>query len=543
MWKVRANRLMRDTDRWSVSTMGITVFIALPILFIVFSLFSGPGETWSHLVQNLLLDYVGNTLFLVLTCSLLTLICGVGSAWLVTRFEFPLRKSCEWLLILPLTIPSYIMGYTYAGVFDYGGSLELLLRSMGWEFIRVDIMNRWGLAFILSISLFPYVYVSARSFFLNQSGNILEASKMLGVGEFGAFFKLILPLARPAIIAGLILVLMEVLNDYGAAKYFGVNTFVTGIFRAWFALEEPDTAIYLSALLIIIVLGLLMLERWQRKNIRIASLKYSPLSPRRKTSKWMQGIILLLLLLPIALGFFIPLGQLIYWAFLTASTVFDTDFLYISLQSLGIGLLTACFTILFALGLIYFSKWNNLVSVRNFSKIGILGYAMPGAVIAIGVMIPTLALDKWLIGVMQQYFGLHTGFLIHGSLGALVYAYVVRFLAVAYHPIESSGQKISKSIPDSSKMLGIGNIRTLLLIELPLMKSGVLSAFILVFVDVMKELPLTLILKPHHVNTLAVKAYEYASDERVMEAALPSLFIIMTAAIPIIFLNRLQVSD
>jgi len=543
MWNVRANRLIRDTDRWSVATLAITVFIALPILFIAVSLFSGPGETWQHLVQNLLLDYVGNTVFLVLVCSILTLLCGVGSAWLVTRFEFPLRKQCEWLLILPLTIPSYIMGYTYAGVFDYGGSIELLMRFAGWDFIRVDIMNRWGLAFILSISLFPYVYVSARSFFLNQSGNILEASKMLGVGEMGAFFKLILPLARPAIIAGLILVWMEVLNDYGAAKYFGVNTFVTGIFRAWFALEEPDTAIYLSALLIVIVLVLLMLERWQRKNIRIASLKYSPLSPRRITGKWMQWFILVVLLVPIALGFIIPLAQLIYWAFLTAAQVFNTDFLYISFQSLGIGLVTALITIWFALGLIYFSKWNNLVSVRNVSKIGILGYAMPGAVIAIGVMIPTLALDKWIIGMMEQHFGLNIGFLIHGSMVALVYAYMVRFLAVAYHPIESSGQKISKSIPDSSKMLGIGNIRTLFRIELPLMKSGVLSAFILVFVDVMKKLPLTLILKPYQVNTLAVKAYEYASDERVMEAALPSLFIIATAAIPIIFLNRLQVTD
>ncbi|HZH54669.1 MAG TPA: ABC transporter permease subunit, partial [Sphingobacteriaceae bacterium] len=321
------------------------------------------------------------------------------------------------------------------------------------------------------------------------------------------------------------------------------NTFVTGIFRAWFALEEPDTAIYLSALLIVIVLVLLMLERWQRKNIRIASLKYSPLSPRRITGKWMQWFILVVLLVPIALGFIIPLAQLIYWAFLTAAQVFNTDFLYISFQSLGIGLVTALITIWFALGLIYFSKWNNLVSVRNVSKIGILGYAMPGAVIAIGVMIPTLALDKWIIGMMEQHFGLNIGFLIHGSMVALVYAYMVRFLAVAYHPIESSGQKISKSIPDSSKMLGIGNIRTLFRIELPLMKSGVLSAFILVFVDVMKELPLTLILKPYQVNTLAVKAYEYASDERVMEAALPSLFIIATAAIPIIFLNRLQVTD
>ena len=539
----RRIRLIRDVDRWSVGTLAITAFIALPILYIGVKLFSGPGETWGHLVRNLLLEYVGNTFFLVAVCGLLTLVVGVGSAWLVSRFEFPFRRQAEWLLILPLTIPTYIMGYTYAGIFDYGGSFELILRYFGLEFIRFDIMNRFGLSFILSISLFPYVYVSARSFFLNQAGNILEASKMLGVGEFKSFFRLILPLARPAIIAGLILVLMEVLNDYGAAKYFGVNTFVTGIFRAWFALEEPETAIYLSALLIVIVLALIMWERWQRKNIQIASLKHSTLAPRRVLGKPIQWLIFLTLLVPICLGFLIPLAQLIYWATLTAGKVFNSDFLFVSFQSLGIALLTALVTVLFATVLIYFSKWNTLISIRNFSKIGVLGYAMPGAVIAIGVMIPTLGLDKWMIGVMDRYFGVSMGFLIHGSLVALIYAYVVRFLAVAYHPIESTGQKISRSIPDSSRMLGVGKLYTLWRVELPLIKAGVLSSFILVFIDVMKELPLTLILKPYQVSTLAVKAYEYASDERVMEAALPSLFIIATAAIPIILLNRLQITD
>lgn len=529
--KDRRTRLVRDVDRWSVGTLAITTFIALPILFIAVKLFYGPGEMWGHLVKNLLLEYVGNTFFLVAVCGAMTLVLGVGSAWLVSRFEFPFRKQAEWLLILPLTIPTYIMAYTYAGIFDYGG------------IIRFDIMNRSGLAFILSISLFPYVYVSSRSFFLNQAGNILEASRMLGVGEFKSFFRLILPLARPAIIAGLILVLMEVLNDYGAAKYFGVNTFVTGIFRAWFALEEPETAIYLSALLIVIVLALIMWERWQRKGIQIASLKHSGLAPRRVLGKPIQWVILLTLLVPICLGFLIPLAQLIYWATLTAGKVFNSDFLFVSFQSLGIALLTALVTVLFATVLIYFSKWNTLITVRNVSKIGVLGYAMPGAVIAIGVMIPTLGLDKWMIGVMDEYFGVSMGFLIHGSLVALIYAYVVRFLAVAYHPIESTGQKISRSIPDSSRMLGVGKLYTLWRVELPLIKAGVLSSFILVFIDVMKELPLTLILKPYQVSTLAVKAYEYASDERVMEAALPSLFIIATAAIPIIFLNRLQIKD
>src|SRR5690606_39168726 len=221
----RLRRLKRDSNRWSIFTLAIVLFIALPVISIGIKLFDGPGETWGHIVDHLLLDYIENSLFLVISCSILVLFLGVTSAWFVARFEFPYRKHMEWLLILPLAIPSYIVAYTYAGIFDYGGTLDLLSRWLNLGFIRIDIMNKWGLAFILGISLFPYVYVSARAFFINQANNLLEASTMLGVGEVKTFFKLMLPLARPAIVAGLILVLMEVLNDYGAAKYYGVNTF------------------------------------------------------------------------------------------------------------------------------------------------------------------------------------------------------------------------------------------------------------------------------------------------------------------------------
>ncbi len=541
--KSRLRRLKRDTNRWSIFTLAIVLFIALPVIAIALKLLEGPGETWQHLVNNLLVDYIGNSFFLIFACSVLVLILGVGSAWLVARFEFPLRKQLEWLLILPLAIPSYIVAYAYAGVFDYGGSLELILRGLNLEFIRIDIMNKFGLAFVLSISLFPYVYVSSRAFFLNQAGNLLEASTMLGVGEFKSFFRLMLPLARPAIIAGLILVLMEVLNDYGAAQYFGVNTFTTGIFRAWFSLEEPETAVYLSALLIFIVFALILFEKWQRKHIQVTGNKASGRTHRKLGTKPMQWLKFILVLIPVMLGFFIPVGQLMYWAFLTAEKVFDFDFILLSLQSFGIALVTSMVTVLFATLLIYFAKWSSINGIKSISRLGILGYAIPGAVVAIGIMIPTLAFDKWFINTMDSVFGVKTGFLFNGTLVALVYAYCVRFLAVAYNPIESTALKVSNSIPDSSKMLGVGNFKTFFKIEFPLIKTGILSAVILVFIDVLKELPLTLILKPFHINTLAVKAFEYASDEMVMEAAIPSLFIIFTATIPVIFLNRLLIKE
>jgi iron(III) transport system permease protein len=540
--KNRLLRLKRDSNSWSLITLFVLLLIALPVLTIIFKLFDGPGESWMHIVRNLLGEYVSNSFYLMVVCSVMVLIFGVTTSWLVARYEFPFRKQLEWLLILPLAIPSYIVAYAYAGAFDYGGSLELIQRYFGMEFTRIDVMNRFGLAFVLSISLFPYVYVSTRAFFLNQANNLLEASRMLGVGEFRSFFKLVLPLSRPAIIAGMILVLMEVLNDYGAAQYFGVNTFTTGIFRSWFSLEEPETAIYLSAILLLLVFALILFEKWQRRKIYYANeTKKNDRIYRKTTSKRKQFLIFCIVITPVLFGFFIPVAQLIYWAVLTYSSVFDYSFILLSIQTFGIAFLTATVTVVLATLLIFAAKWNRIAGIKSISRLGVLGYAIPGAVVAIGVMIPTLALDRLLMDLIYKITGSTTGFIIHGTLFALVYAYAVRFLAVAYNPIESTTLKVSNSIPDASKTLGVGNFRTFFKIEYPLIKTGMLSAFILVFVDVLKELPLTLILKPFQVNTLAVKAFEYASDERVMEAAIPSLFIIFTAAIPVIFLNRLLV--
>src|SRR5690625_907372 len=435
--KTRITRLKRDVNKWSVFTLAIVFFLALPIIFIGVELFSGPGESWSHIVKYLLPDYIWNSVYLIFFCSILVLLFGVSSAWFVSRYDFRFRKQIEWLLILPLTIPSYIVGYAYAGIFDYGGSLDLLFRKVGMEFIRIDIMNKSGLAFVLSISLFPYVYVSARAFFLNQANNLLEASKMLGVGERKTFFRLMLPLARPAIIAGLVLVLMEVLNDYGAATYYGVNTFTTGIFRSWFSLGEPQTAVYLSALLILIIFALILFEKWQVRKVKFTSSKADGSHIVRKRPKGaMQWIIFIAVILPILLGFIIPLAQLVYWAVITASTVFDMKFIMLSLQSFAIAIVSAIITVLFALLLIYFSKWSAINAIKNISRIAVLGYAIPGAVIAIGIMIPTLALDKWLINRLSS-LGIDSGLIINGKLISLFYVYTVSLLAVAYYTIYS----------------------------------------------------------------------------------------------------------
>ena len=532
--KIYLKNIQRDTNKWSIFLLTIVLFIAFPIITIFINLFYGPGKTWNHLVNKLLPNYLLNSLWLILGTSFLTLLLGVCSAWIVSRYHFPFRKQFEWLLILPLTIPSYIAAYAYAGVFDYGGVIQKTFD------IKIDIMNLFGLIFVLSVTLYPYIYMASRAFFLNQSNNLIETSKLLGASKRKTFFKLILPLARPAFIGGLILVLMEVLNDYGAAKYYGVNTFTTGIFRAWFSLEEPETAIYLSAILVLIIFLIISLEKWQRRKKGYFNVtKNHQKIKRENLSSKLRFTCFCLVFFPVLVGFLIPVLQLVYWAFLTLKEVLTPEFFNISLQSLGISLIAAFFTVFFALLLIYLSQWNRLSLIKSVSKIGIVGYTIPGAVIAVGILIPTLFIDKWLINLLKNVFNYKIGFIINGTSMALIYAYAIRYLAVAYNPIEASSLKFGKPLSEASNLLGKGNLRTFIKINFPLLKTAILSAFILVFVDIMKELPLTLILKPYHINTLAVKAYEFASDELIAEAALPSLFIIFTAMIPVLFLNRI----
>ncbi len=532
--KNRLKNLQRDTNKWSIFLLAIILFVSIPIVTIFINLVYGPGETWSHLLENVLPNYIQNSFILVIGTSILTLLFGISSAWIVSRYHIPLRKQLEWLLILPLAIPSYITAYAYAGVFDYAGVVEKVFS------LKIDIMNHSGLIFVLSVSLYPYVYVASRAFFLNQSNNIIEASKLLGSGEWKTFYKLILPLARPAFIGGLILVLMEVLNDYGAAKYYGINTFTTGIFRAWFSLEEPQTAIYLSAVLVLIIFLLITVEKWQRRKIGYFNAIKNHQQLKRITCSTKKRVVFFMIaFFPVLVGFLIPIFQLLYWVYLTFDEVFSTDFIAVALQSFGLSVISALCTVVFALLLIFLSKWNRLFFMKSLAKIGILGYAIPGAVIAVGILIPTIFIDKWFISIYKDVFNQKIGFIINGTILALVYAYIIRYLAVAYNPIEATSLKFGNSLSESSKILGKGNIRTFVKIELPLLKPAILSAFILVFVDVMKELPLTLLLKPYHISTLAVKAYEYASDELIAEAALPSLFIVLTGILPILFLNKL----
>ncbi len=524
------------------AAFAIIILLGIPIYTIVFGLVPGPGANWGHLTQYLLPDYLINSAYLVVGTTILSLLWGVPTAWFVSVYSFKGRKLLEWLLILPLTIPTYIMAFTYAGIFDYAGPIQTVLRNRFNLNLaaELDILNLPGAIFVLSLALFPYVYVTCRAAFLTRFQSLIEVSRMLGVSASRTFFKVILPVSRPAIIAGLTLVVMEVLNDYGAVKYYGVRTFTTGIFRSWFSYEDQQGAIYLSALLLMVVFLALGLEYWQRGKSRYNPGSANERPPQRTKLTGAKGSgILVLCAIPAVLGFVLPLLQLIYWSYISLESFSFPHIGSMILNSFSLAFSAALGCVIVAILLLFALQMRPGPWLRNGSKFATMGYAVPGAVIAIGVLVAFLWLDKSIIRWFQSLVGLNPGLLLTGSVLGLTFAYIVRFLAVAYGPLESGFTRLGRPLYEAGQVLGASSWRHLININMPLLKGVMLSAGLLVFVDVLKELPLTLILRPFNFNTLATRAFELASDELVAAAATPSLIIILTGLLPIIFLNRL----
>lgn len=527
-------------NKWTGGAIIILLLVLTPIFTIVVKLFNKPGEHWEHIASTLLPSYFYNSFLLLLGVGIFTFVIGVSMAWLVSVYDFPGRKYFEWLLILPLAFPSYMMGYSYVGILEYTGPIQAFLRNNFDVQFRgpiIDIMNMPGAIFILSISLFPYVYVICRASFMRQSSTLQEAALLLGSNRLRVFTQIALPMARPALAGGLALVGMEVLNDYGTVKYFGVDTFTSGIFRAWFSFGDINTAIYLSAILTVIVLVLIWLENIQRGSRHWSSNGGSTkpvirIRPKRRSRQWLFTALCLKVLL---ISFILPLSQLFYWVSLTWRNVVDSEFVILIFRSFSLAIGSAVSIAAISIFLLYAIRLSPLRWTKHIARTASLGYAIPGAVIAVGIMIPMMGLDRMLNWTVSNQFGM----ILSGTLFILVVAYIVRFMAVGYNAIDAGFQKTGASVNEVARSLGASPLRTLWEIDLPLIKNSIAGAVLLAFVDILKELPLTLILRPFNFNTLATKAFDMATNEMIAESANASLVVVLTGVIPIILLNSM----
>ncbi|MBU1308568.1 MAG: iron ABC transporter permease [Gammaproteobacteria bacterium] len=531
------------TDIWRWAVLLPAAVLALPVLMIFASLLSPQTEIWLHLRQTVLADYVTNSLLLAFGTGAGALAVGTGTAWLITQYQFVGRRYLEWLLLLPLAMPAYIIAYTYTGMLDFAGPVQSLLRELtGWrygDYWFPQIRSLGGAILMLTLVLYPYVYMLARTAFREQSSSLLEASRTLGLTPRQHFWQVALPLARPAIITGTALAMMEAFADYGTVQYFGVPTFTTGIFRTWFGMGSQAAAAQLAALLTGFVLALLLLEQWSRRKIRYYHQGQRPHSAaRRKPGRPKQWLFFTLCLLPLLFGFLIPAMQLLSWALSNYQVSLNSQFTGLVWNSFKLAAMAALISVGLALLFGYGQRLRQDILVRAPVRVAALGYAVPGTVIAIGVMLPLAWLDGQIDLLAERWFGLRTGLIFSGTLFALVLAYSVRFLAVSLHSVEAGLQRIKPSMDNAARSLGYSPAQVLRKVHVPLLRSSVLTALLLVFVDVLKELPATLLLRPFNFNTLAVRTYELASDERLADAALPALAIVLVSLLPVILLAR-----
>jgi len=533
--------LPREQRALDASALVLALSLALPIASVCLSLFSGLSPTFAHLAETVLSEYIVNTLSLVGLVIVGVLIIGVPAAWLTSACEFPGRRVLEAALILPLAAPAYVLAYAYAGFLSAYGPVQETLRALtGWEtgdYWFPEVRSLPGAALMLVLVLYPYVYLLARARFLSESATALEAARLLGRGPWAAFFSVSLPLARPALVAGAALAAMEAFADYGTVSYFGVPAFTTGIYSAWFSFSDPKAAAQLASILIGFVALALLLERLARGKAKFHETGRRDRRPPRIRLQGAKGMgAVLACSLPPLFGFVVP--ALVLGELLLESGGPTRDFgrhLFNSLTLAGIAALVVTAA---ALLLAFARKERPSGLAGRAASFASLGYAVPGSVIAVGVLGPFAAIDAIIAMIAQQLFGVSTGLVLTGGIAALIFAYMVLYLAVALQSVAAGLERMTPSISGAAKLLSRGPWDALMRVYLPLISPSVLTAALLVFVDVMKELPATLMLRPFNFDTLAIAANNYASDERLSWAAAPSLAIVAAGIIPCILLIR-----
>jgi iron(III) transport system permease protein len=530
---------------WYSIAWGSALLVMLPVLAVLWLALFPTENIWPHLVDTILPVYIRSTLLLLAGVGSLSVVIGVSTAWLVTMCHFPGRRLFEWALLLPFAMPAYVIAYLYTDLLEYAGPVQSTLRELfGWQTARdywfPDIRSLGGAIAMLTLVLYPYVYLLARASFLEQSMSIRDASRIFGCTPLQSFVRISLPIARPSIAVGLALVSMETLNDFGTVDYFAVKSLSAGIYDAWLNMGNLGAAAQIASLMMLFVVLLISLERIARArqrqfsgSDRFRSIERFRLSPAR------QLMATLACALPVVLGFAIPFIVLGSYALRRLDQFAEPGFIANAVHSFTLSALAAALTVVIAVVLAYskrlYPQQRSLTVAARFSS---LGYALPGAVLAIGVIIPLAAFDNSVDAFMQRHFGFGTGLLLSGTPFAIVFAYSVRFLAVSTGSVESSLAKVTPSMDMASRSLGLNPLQTLRRVHLPLIRGGLLTAVLVVFVDSMKELPATLILRPFNYDTLATYVYQYASDEMLETSALSAMLIVLVGIVPVILLSR-----
>jgi iron(III) transport system permease protein len=526
---------------WAWGSAGIALVVSIPVLVVLAALFSPGSENWVHIRDTVLSDYLRNTAALVLLVALLCSLLGVTTAWLCAACEFPFRKTLSWALVLPLAAPAYVIAYVYTDLLEFAGPVQGWLRSVtGWQagdYQFPPIRSLPGAAVMLSLVLYPYVYLLCRATFVTQSASLFEAARVLGAGPTSAFFRIALPSARPALAGGLALALMETVADFGVVEYFGVPTFTTGIFRAWYSMGDQGAALQLAAGLFTVVAALVLLEHFARRGRVSNPVSRNHAATRRQLGPGRGWLATLICFLPILLGLIIPLIVLGRYAYSHGDPMLGRNFGdYLSNTFLVAGI-AAVVTTGCALWLAYTERLHPSLLGRIGVRVATLGYALPGAMLALGILVAFTELDVALASFAKNRLDSNVGLLLTGTSFALIFAYLVRFLTVAYNACHSGLEKIHRRLDDVGRTLGAGPMRLLKEVHVPLIWPAVFSSLLLVFIDVVKELPATLILRPFNFETLATRVYRLASDERLPEASTAALCIVALGLIPALLLS------
>lgn len=526
--RILKQELLFKLNGWTVVSLLVGLFIFFPIGEILLSM-NSQSSNWSHLKETVLFTYFLNSFILVFGTAFISLIFGVSSAWLISNYQFKYGKILEWALVLPLAIPTYIAAYAYFDILELFNPLLVWVRNnINIEAMQLlnDSLVYFVTILVMSSVLFPYIYLLARSAFLKQGKQLRDAAKTLGYNEKSVFWKIALPMARPAIIAGVSLVVMETLNDYGAVKHFGIPTFTSGIFRTWLGMGDLVGALQLSAVLIFFIFLLLALEKQARSRSKYHdSLHSKPMSKKIILNKNKSTAAIACCLTPLILGFVIPLFRLMSWAWISRDKASALVSIEMISNSLGLSIISSISIVLIALLLVFTSRYFNSYVINFSNRLATLGYSIPGAVIAIGILLFTAQINAV------------TNFVLTGSLVLLVFAYIVRYLAVACQPINAGIETNCDSLNNASKSLGSSTYTSLRLVNIPLIKNTLITAGLLVFIDIIKELPLTLILRPFNFETLSTATFDLSSQAQIIEASLPALCMIAVVLVPLVYLN------